>query len=346
MKNHRTIVKRLYAVFLLAFLISGGYLLTGFGPLKTSVELDVKEHPVYQSIKAETLINDTALSFEKAKQTYNGKEVVLSGEINSKRDNNKEIGLSGSEHPDEGKIITCKTSDKRAVSTISSLKTGDRVRVYGKLSFGLVNKAVILDIDSVVPDDDGNKIISDGWSFIDGYMIDGSRSQKRSLDGGKVTYRIPASWAGSEQSIKDNDLGVIDGYQYVLDVKGRSNLRADNVFVCYFSKDLLEHKEDINDTMAVEKAMISNILGEDSDINWFTMETRTTGNGSGEKYSYYRGKYNDSVILSSPYRVEMVFQPVKSEGIILYLYVYDDRDMESDTNVKDIIYVMSQTKVS
>lgn len=342
MKNHSLFINRITGLFFLLILITGCFFLGGFGLTKTSVELDVKKHRIYESADAGTLLGDAASDYEKTKQTYNGRDLVLTGQVSTKKGNNKEIGISG-----EGtdKKIICRTSDKDTMSVISSLKEGDRVRVYGELSFGMINKELTMDTDSVSRAEGDEKASKDEWYFIDGYKIDGKSSQERSLDGGRVTYRIPASWTASERNIKENRLGEIDGYHYVLNVKGKSDVRPDNVFVCYFSKDLLVDKEDINDPVQVEKKIITNILGGDADVNRFTMESRSTKNGSGEKYSYYKGRYEDSAILPSPYRVEMVFQPVKSEGIILYLYVYDDRDMQEDTNVRDIIYVMSRTKL-
>ncbi len=323
-------------------------MLMGLDFLNDSLVLDVNKNPLYKSAEAKTILDKYDKSLSDAKSKYNGVRIAVHGRIGSKKADGKEIGIVSLEDRSGSSKIIGKASGRAAISRIASLKEGDEVIVYGKISFGLIDqidKNIYISIDSIYSIDEVKSLPEGTDSFSDGYIVRETMVSK-TIANGKVMYFMPLSWEKKGTSIKKEGLGTVEGYRYVLDNPKADGENCDNLFICYFDSKLLKNEDDITDTIGVEKAIISNILGDEVDMGSLLMNTVTAQDGSGVKYQYYKGTY-DSDLFTAPYRVEMVFRKAGEDGILFYLYLYDnDVDMAKNDNVKDILYVMNLTRVN
>ena len=164
----------------------------------------------------------------------------------------------------------------------------------------------------------------------DGSSIDKNRMTARTLRNGSVSFRIPAAWKGVEHSIKDEELGTIEGYQYVLNqLPGNTDTVPESFFVCYFdNENKLANTDDRKETKLIEKAVINNISGE-GNADSFRYRDVTTYYGA--KYDYYVGSYTDAAaVVNNGYHVEYIFQRNGDDGLVMYMYVYKNAKHLSD----------------
>lgn len=281
--------------------------LSSFTLFNSSVEIDTAANRVYNYITAEKLLNDFSKDSKSAQAKYNNKFVLLSGLFESS--DNKGLSVM-----DENfKAVSC-TFDKNITSNLKfSFK--DNIAVYGKISctFG---KPELTEVRKVI--DAPVVRSSDIYYTLDGTVFDKSASVERTLNNGRIKYYIPSGWKKIEADIAQNDLGIIEGYQYVLNkTPGNTSEVPESLFVCYFDKELLKTTSDIKSTEQVEKAIISNI-NPDEKIGTFPSANITTYYGA--RYQYYSGKYQRGA--GQAYRTEYVFQPDGDNGILMFLYLY------------------------
>lgn len=206
--------------------------------------------------------------------------------------------------------------------TIKNLKVSDLVQVYG-----IANKGMIGDKYSIKAANISTNVIAGAGNDI--YCMENGRSIKKSdmvecsLDNGQVKYYIPKYWKAEnvEFNIQENDLGYIEGYQYVLNrTPGSDENEPESFFVCYFKYDgNLRNDTSRSAEKPIEKAIVKNI--ENQDVGKFpTKEVKSTYYG--RKYNYYSGQYNDVIKVNDDYHTEYIFESNGEDGIVMYLYVY------------------------
>ncbi|MCR5775541.1 MAG: hypothetical protein K6G42_10695 [Lachnospiraceae bacterium] len=339
-------VKRYIRLFVMTVTVTALSLVSmGLDFLSRPVVLDVNKYRVYESSELDRILKACEDDFKTAKAGLNDTAHVVTGKVGSKKENNKEFEITPTSG-NSGDVLVCRASDQNIEGEIASLKTGDTVQVYGRIVFDIIGWGMHMETDAIYAEAESEKETTGTRSFSNRYTVRETMAE-RSLDNGRIVYDIPASWKKSEDMINrgEGGLGLVEGYRYVLENPDNRTTGYDSLFICFFDKDLLENPEDIQNPRQVERVIVSNILGDDADLTGFPMKTAATRYGSGEKYQYYKGVYRPD-ILTSPYRVEFVFQPVRDEGILFYLYLYDSQsDKTNDSLVRDIIYVMSSTKL-
>ena len=179
---------------------------------------------------------------------------------------------------------------------------------------------------------------SEIYFTLDGSSFDKAGASERKLKNGRVKYYIPGDWIKIEADIKATELGIIEGYQYVLNkMPGNISDVPESLFVCYFDKNLLKNTSDIKNTEQVEKAIIQNI-NPDEKIGQFPSANVNTYYGA--KYQYYSGKYQRGV--GQAYRTEYVFQADGEKGIVMFLYLYPN----DNKYLSDVLFTTRFTEIN
>ena len=294
-----------------------GLQLCGFAPFNnTEVDIDTVKNKVYKYVTVDTMVNDF--------DNYSNGYYLLTGTIESIGKKGDSITIYGS---DKNSIIECPCG-KEVRDDVLSYKAGDKVALYGQVSVGLFDKERHLKVEKIIEAPKDIKS-NDFYYTLAGNTFDYSKSSVRTLANGRVEYRIPFNWNEIELDIKENGLGTIEGYQYVLNrLPGNESEVPETLFVCYFDKNLLKNKSDINNIKEVEKAIICNIEG---DVDRFPVKSVSTYYN--QKYKYYKGKYENKLDTNG-YRTEYIFLDDGSNGIVMFLYVYREPE-----DIDDIIFV-------
>ena len=309
---------------LFAFVICFNAMLCGAKP---AVEMDTETRIVYQCIGADTIFKDFASDEKTAKNKYDDGYYQLFGKVLTKSKNNKEITL-GAMNGKATREITCKFSDKDDISFVSSISTGNIVRMYGKLSVGI--RGGISFKANGLSKADSTLATDDAYSVWGGKIIKKSSMKKRTIEGSKVNIYIPSEWQAVEHNILNEKLGSINGYQYRLNEIGNKDAFAESFFVCYFDKNTGVDKNDKGDNKLIEEAILRDVLGQNDLKKKFPLRSVTTYYGP--KYKYYRDSFKKET--GEKYQVEAIFQE-EGDGIIVYFYVYKD-----SKNINDIMVVL------
>ena len=281
--------------------------LSSFTLFNSSVEIDTSENRVYRYITVDALLNDFSRDSKSAQAKYNNQFVLLSGLFESS--DNKGLSVMDEDY----RAVKCTFEKNKSFNLKYSFK--DKVAVYGRVSCTL-GKPELTEVRKVI--DTPVVRSSEIYYTLDGTSFDKTASTERTLGGGRVKYYIPSGWKKIEADIAKNDLGIIEGYQYVLNkTPGNTSEVPESLFVCYFDKDLLKTTSDIKSTEQVEKAIIGNI-NPDEKIGSFPSANITTYYGA--RYQYYSGKYQRGA--GQAYRTEYVFLPDGENGILMFLYLY------------------------
>ena len=312
-------VKKKFVVVMLA--IGAILALCGANWLDSAkVTIDTENNRVYQYHTTDEVIAEFASDANAAKEKYQGAYVLLAGKITEIEKNGKNMSVSGLAETTDG--IEC-SYDKSLRPAVSGYKVNDSVALYGKLSVGLFDKKVRLNIEKIVQVP--AVIKSDEVYFLlDGTFFDKAEAEKVTLDEGHIAYYIPRIWTGEEiqHNIEEEGLGIIEGYQYVLNkIPGASDTVPEALFVCYFDnqKLLADYQNDSDETELIEKAIVANILGEVKSFP--TKEVKTY---YGTEYTYYDGVFKNALETGTGYHAEFVFQEDSDDGIVMLLYVYKD----------------------
>lgn len=313
-----TMKKRIY-VSLLVLLV--GLMLCGFNLFNSSeVAIDTVNNKVYRYVTVDKIISDFKSDEKRAVDNYNNGYYLLSGTIESISKKGDSIKIYGSSKSD---IIVC-PCNKFVRADILNYSPGDNVALYGQISVDVFDKESHLKVEKIIK---APKAImsSEIYYTLGGSMFDFSKSRQKSLANGRVEYRIPDNWREIEIDVKENGLGTIEGYQYVLNkLPGNENAVPESLFVTYFDKSLLKDKSDIKNIKEVEKVIIKNI---EKNVNRFPIKTVSTYYN--QKYKYYIGKYTDKLDLVG-YRTEYVFIDDADKGIVMLLYVYREPEYADD----------------
>ncbi len=328
-------IKRYKAALLSICLLISGFFLTGSIFNLATVTLDTNNNKVYQNMTFDDIAEDYLTDPEGAGEKYNGGYYAVRGRIALKNEGNTSITLRCIDINQSGRLI-CTTSNTQIIGAVSEMDPGENVVVYGKLSTPLFGEDLQLSIDNI---SESNKDIPQTvYSLKNGKSMDSDNMESRTLGEGKIEYKIPASWADVEHNIKEEKLGTIDGCQYRLnEISGSASVRPESFFVCYFDNSLLSDPNDRKHTDSIERTIISNILGKEvNKLKAFPSKWVNTYYGS--RYQYYDDKYSNSS--GEGYHTEFVFQQNGTDGIVVYIYVYKDKN-----HIDDVFFVMNMLDI-
>ena len=331
MKTNGKAIKSVAEITFPVLVVLSYMILCGFLFEKTTVELDTEKYPVYRNESADTVIQAFTDSEKTARENYNGKNLLLYGKIVDKGKNNNEFSIGNSAYK---KNIKCKISDKSLIEVMSGLNINDSVRVYGKFNVPIIGgmelKAVKIEKSSL------DRSTDNVYSLLNGRSLDKNTAKKRIIGKDKVSFFIPSNWEAVEHSIIDEDLGKIPGYQYRLNELGKKEALAESFFVCYFDKkEFLADSDDMNKNDLIEKAILRDIFKKD-DIALKKYPAKKVKTPYGASYKYYKDVYTKE-ISDDNYKAEVVFQEKGEDGIIIYVYIYENHKRYTD----DIMLVLS-----
>ena len=210
-------------------------------------------------------------------------------------------------------------------------QAGTEVALYGTIIVGILTGDLYLAADKItrLP---SLALSSDMYYLSDGTEYNKRNSTKVTLNNGSVEYYIPSTWANSkiQHSVKDEKLGTMEGYQYVLNKLNPADPAPESLFVCYFDNNTqLAFAGDSDETKLIEKAIVENILGS---VGIFPTKRVTTYYGA--EYNYYDGVFKNVLEAGEGYRCEFIFQADGNDGIVVILYVYREAN-----HVKDVLFL-------
>ncbi len=307
-------------LFFIEIMITASLLLSGSMFKSAEVELDPGKRIVYQSVTADKLIVSYNGNKKSAKEQYEDNYFAVYGKIGEIKKNNKEISLLGTDISGNSKIV-CDTSKETIKSVVGSLNSGDLVKAYGQIDSTFISGQVRIEVDRIEKVNAISKSESE-YGLASGLSVDKEYLMKKALNKGKIQFFIPPEWTNVETDISAAGNGYIDGYQYRLNELSKTTV-PESFFVCYFDNSLLASPNDKDSTELIEKAIIANILKQDPAKLNNKFPLKKIKSYYGPEYTYYQDSYQDS---NDGYRVEFVFQPVEKDGVIVYLYVYQNQE--------------------
>ena len=318
--------KRLTAIFMticmcLSFIGAGW-----FDGAKVTV--DTENNKVYQYRTADEIVSEFKAAPKSAKAKYNGQPVLLYGTVVSVGKDGKNIIVTGSGNTSLSIECIC---GKELRPAAKSYQAGTKVALYGSMEVGLITGDLYLTADKItaLPE---TALSSDMYYLLDGTGYNKRNSTKITLHNGAVEYYIPSAWANEKirHSVKDENLGTMEGYQYVLNKLSPADPVPESLFVCYFDNSThLAFAGDSDETKLIEKAIVENILG-----NVGIFPTKKTTTYYGADYNYYDGVYKNPLEAGDGYRCEFIFQADGEDGIVVVLYVYREAK-----HLKDVLFL-------
>ncbi|MBO4291399.1 MAG: OB-fold nucleic acid binding domain-containing protein [Lachnospiraceae bacterium] len=279
--------------------------------------LDSEQHIVYQYVSLEKLLIRITSNPESAERTYLNQYFAVIGRIRVKSEDNKQmtLGVPGAYISD---ALQCNVSDTGLSDEIEGLKTGDIVKVYGKVTKGFLDGKWTFSVNQIEKTDE-TEISQTAYQTSGGPVLDREEMANRSLNGGKVTFYVPESWTNVERNLVEEGLGSMEGYQYCLNEIGQQSVQPESFFICYFDNDShLLKSSDRDSTELIERAVVKNILKEDPGA----ADLKKTSY-YGADYHYYQAAYK--TVFGQNYRAEFVFRPDDTKGFVVYLYIYREK---------------------
>lgn len=322
--------------FFIFFLLLLAILLCGFGFNASEMIMDTEQNVIYQNFSIDEVLKDFELDKGLAKAQYNNSRIVICGTVSEITKNYKAVIISAVNGNQE-ETIKCSFSDKDLIAYARMLSEGDLVKVYGKFSVSIIGGNLNIDVSKINKTVE-NTTIDTCYSLLNGKTIDRESLSVRTLADNKITYYLPNDWSTVEYSIIENDLGVIEGYQYRLnEISQSAAVQPESFFVCYFDNKLLKLSGDKSKTDLIERSIIANILNKKAE-SLAKFPAKKVDTYYGAKYQYYQDAYRDN--LGQGYHVEFAFQKVQTDGILVYLYVYHDAN-----HLDDIMFLMRLLEV-
>ena len=283
---------------------------------QSEMALNVEKSIVYQNDTMETFLIRSKSNSNMALKTYHNSYYVFLGILRAKMTGNKKIYL-GSLTSYTTDTLYCVAANDDVQAQIADLMVGNTVKAYGKMTYEL-NGTWTLTVDKIEKSSD-TSVVSTAYSTVSGMTIDQQKMISRELGKGKVKYWIPADWESVEKDLIKTKLGTMEGYQYCLNEIKNQSVQPESLFVCYFDNEKqLLRSGDKNETELIERAIVKNILKEDPGA---ASLRKTTYYGA--EYHYYQSAYKTE--LGQNYHAEFVFQPIGTEGFVVYLYVYREK---------------------
>lgn len=294
----------------------------------TKVVIDTESNQVYQYRTADEVISEFAANSKTAKAKYNNQPVLLYGRVVSVDANGKSLVVTGINT--SGLTIEC-TCEKSLRPAAMMYHAGDTVALYGNIVVGLISGDLYLTVDkfTALPAD---ALSSDMYYLSDGTSYNKRNATKVTLNNGGVEYYVPSTWTSSkiQRSVQGENLGTMEGYQYVLNKLSPADPVPESLFVCYFDNDTqLAFAGDADETKLIEKAIVENILGS---VGIFP--TKKVSTYYGAEYNYYDGVFKNALEAGEGYRTEFIFQADGEDGIVVILYVYREAK-----HVNDVLFL-------
>ena len=318
--------KRILAVLLVlctCLTFSGAGWFSGAG-----VVVDTEENPVYQYRLADELISEFKADSKAAKAKYNNQPVLLYGKVVSVDKDGKSLVVTGLNNTALNIEANC---EKTLRSTARSYQAGTKVAMYGTLTVGFFTGDLYFTVDKFtqLP---ASALSGDMYYLADGTEYNKRNATKVTLNNGGVEYYIPSTWANGkiQHNITEENLGTMEGYQYVLNKLSPTDPVPESLFVCYFDNNAhLAFPGDAGETKLIEKAIVENILGS---VGIFP--TKRVMTYYGEEYNYYDGVFKNALEAGDGYRCEFIFRADGDDGIVVVLYVYREA-----RHVKDVLFL-------
>jgi len=290
-----------------------------------TVIADTNNNHVYEYVTADSMLLDFSNNIESAEKKYKGNYYVISGKVETVSKKGDTIKVYGTSVTDNRIIGSCSKSLRAEALKYSS---GADIYVFGKISVDPIDKEIHISVEKFASITGAVKA---GTFFqLDGSSVNKNSMGSKTLNNGRVSYYIPPEWEEVEHSIQADEIGTIEGYQYVLNkLPGNKDTVPESFFVCYFDNaSKLESTDDKKETVLIEKAIINNISGEGKGDSARTKDVTTY---YGTKYNYYVGSYTDILDAgNNGYHVEYIFQKDGDKGLVMYLYVYKEAKHLSD----------------
>lgn len=292
------------------------------------VTVDTENNKVYQYRTADEIVSEFKENAKAAKAKYDNQPVLLTGQVKSVGKDGKYLMVTGLNNTALSIECTC---DKDLRSTAKTYKTGTAVALYGSIEVGLITGDLTLDVDKITAKP-ASALSSDMYYLLDGTEYNKRNATKVTLNKGNLEYYIPSTWANDkiQHSVKDENLGTMEGYQYVLNKLNPADPVPESLFVCYFDNSAqLAFASDYDETKLIEKAIVENILGN---VGIFPTKKVTTYYGA--EYNYYDGVYKNPLEAGDGYRCEFIFEADGEDGIVVVLYVYREAK-----HVEDVLFL-------
>lgn len=294
----------------------------------TKVVVDTENNKVYQYRTADEIISEFTANSKAAKAKYNNQPVLLYGKVKSVGEGGKTLTVTGLNS--ESLIIEC-TYEKSLRSSAKAYSAGDRVALYGSIVVGIFTGDVYLTVDKMISLPD-SALSSDMYYLLDGTSYNKRNATKVTLNNGDVEFYVPSVWTNNkiQRSIQDENLGTMEGYQYVLNKLNPADPVPESLFVCYFDNATqLAFIGDSGETRLIEKAIVENILG-----NVGIFPTKRVSTYYGAEYNYYDGVFKSALEAGEGYRTEFIFRADGEDGIVVILYVYREAK-----HVNDVLFL-------
>ncbi|MBO5986256.1 MAG: OB-fold nucleic acid binding domain-containing protein [Lachnospiraceae bacterium] len=295
--------------------------------------LDTEKNQVYQNDSADVFLIKSKASPDKAKEIYHKKNFVLYGKVKGRDTSKKQLKLGIVKDRISNDTLTCKWSKATVTDAVAELRNGDVVKVYGELSVGMLDGKWSMSVDKIEKTF-ATSVSDAAFSALSGRTIDGAECETRTLNQGKIKLYVPKEWKSVEKNIVDNKLGTMEGYQYRLNEIDQHSIVPESLFVCYFSNEQkLLRTGDKGRTEAIEQEIIKNICPETDLVGNVKTPKRTQKKNTyyGAEYHYYQEEYTSEG--GQSYRAEFIFQPDGTNGFIVYLYVYLEKDHLDDVMI-------------
>ena len=294
----------------------------------TKVMVDTENNKVYQYRTADEIVSEFAANSKAAKTKYNNQPVLLYGQVVSVDKDGKNLTVTGLSNTSLTLECTCERSLR---STAKTYQAGTKVALYGSIVVGLFTGDVYFTVDkfTALP---ASALSNDMYYLKDGTEYNKRNATKVTLNNGGVEYYIPSTWANEkiQHSVKDENLGTMEGYQYVLNKLNPADPVPESLFVCYFDNNSqLAFAGDSDETKLIEKAIVENILG-----NVGIFPTKRVMTYYGEEYNYYDGVFKNALEAGDGYRCEFIFRADGEDGIVVVLYVYREAK-----HLKDVLFL-------
>lgn len=294
----------------------------------TKVVVDTENNKVYEQCRADEVFSAFSSDSKTAKEKYGKMPVRLTAKVVSVDGDGTDLVITGMNTA--ASSMGC-SYDKALRSEMKQYKAGDTITLYGQIAVGLFTGEVSLKVDKIAQDAGTSR--SAGMYYLqNGATFDMRDAVKETLRNGDVEYYVPSAWTGKEirHNITEENLGTMEGYQYVLNKLDASETVPESVFVCYFDKDKLFDESDVVKTEQVAKLVVENILGSAGSLSKKEVTTYYD-----TEYLYYKGVFKNAMETGEGYRTEFIFQADGEDGIVVVLYVYKEAK-----HVDDLLFLM------
>ena len=297
--------------------------------------LDTEKNQVYQNESAEVFLIKAKASPDKAKEIYHKKNFVLYGKVKGRDTSKNQLKLGIVKDRISNDTLTCKWSKSALTVTdaVAELRNGDVVKVYGELSVGMLDGKWSMSVDKIEKTF-ATSASDSAYSTLSGRTIDMAECETRTLNQGEIKFYVPKEWKSVEKNIVDNNLGTMEGYQYRLNEIDQHSTVPESLFVCYFDNtSKLFNTGDKGRTEEIEQEIVKNICPEKAGIDSLKTPKRKQKKNTyyGAEYHYYQEGFISKG--DQAYRAEFIFQPDGTNGFIVYLYVYLEKDHLDDVMI-------------